>query len=172
MSTKFAKRAIIEHRIGTRMVSIDPQPRNVIDSLVDQNVRAPLEGVDLRIFDELGAGDIVFLDSSHRSFQNSDVTTFFLEVLPRLKAGVFVHIHDIYLPFDYPSGHVWRLWNEQYLLATALIYGSRNFEIIFPSWYVVQDPELSTRMNERLRQGSLHALHIHGTSFWLQKTAS
>ncbi len=71
-----------------------PQPRNQIDQLADRVVRAPLESIDLRVFDELAENDILFLDSSHRALQNSDVTTFFLEVLPRLRPGVIVHVHE------------------------------------------------------------------------------
>lgn len=169
ISTKFARRAIAGHGLRTRVISIDPQPRNQIDRLADHNIRAPLESVDQQIFDELGENDILFLDSSHRAFQNSDVTTFFLEVLPRLKPGVIVHLHDIYLPYDYPSGHLWRLWNEQYLLATALLYGGKTLEILFPCWYVSQDPELSALTNASLRKGALAGLSVHGASFWMRK---
>lgn len=169
ISTKFARRAIVGHGLRTRVVSIDPQPRNQIDRLVDRSIRAPLETVDQQVFDEVGENDIVFLDSSHRAFQNSDVTTFFLEVLPRLKPGVIIHVHDIYLPYDYPAGHLWRLWNEQYLLATALLYGGEALEIVFPCWYVSQDSELSGQTNALLRKGGLASLSVHGASFWMRK---
>ena len=106
VSTKFARLAKDRHQLETRMISVDPHPRNEINQLVDRPVRMPLERVTLANFDHLGPGDILFLDSSHRSFQNSDVTVFFLEILPRLRPGVIVHIHDIYLPYDYPSGHL------------------------------------------------------------------
>ena len=67
----------------------------------------------------LSAGDMVFIDNSHRAFQNSDVTVFFTEVLPALPAGVAYGIHDIFLPDDYPAGWSDRFYNEQYLLAAA-----------------------------------------------------
>jgi len=169
VSTKFARRAIAGHRLRTRVVSIDPQPRNQIDRLADQNIRAPLETVGQEVFDELAAGDILFLDSSHRTFQNSDVTVFFLEVLPRLKSGVIVHLHDIYLPYDYPAGHLWRLWNEQYLLATALLFGGAGLEVLFPCWYASQDAALSAQVNAALRRGPLAGLSVHGASFWMRK---
>ncbi|MFI4951284.1 MAG: class I SAM-dependent methyltransferase, partial [Caulobacterales bacterium] len=121
VSTKYARRAVARYGLRTQLTSIDPQPRNEIDQLCDQVIRRPLERCDIAMFEDLEAGDIFFLDSSHRAFQNSDVTVFFLEILPRLKPGVIVHIHDIYLPYDYISGHLHRLWNEQYLLATALL---------------------------------------------------
>lgn len=142
MSTKFARQAIEAHSLGTRVISIDPEPRNEIDPLVDETVRSSLEDVHLQIFDRLEADDFLFFDGSHRSFQNSDVTVFFLEILPSLKPGVVVHLHDIYLPYDYPAGHKRRLWNEQYLLATALVYGGAALELLFPAWFVTRDAEL------------------------------
>ena len=83
-STKIARRAIRTHRLQTKITSIDPQPRSEIDLLCDSIVRKKLEDCDLTIFDSLDAGDIFFFDGSHRTFMNSDVTVFFLEILPHL----------------------------------------------------------------------------------------
>ena len=94
-STKFARKAISDFRLRTKITSIDPCPRLNIDSICDVIVREPLEEVDLRMFQKLEYGDILFVDSSHRVFQNSDVTVCFLDIVPYLKPGVFVHFHDI-----------------------------------------------------------------------------
>ncbi len=169
VSTKFARLAIMNHGLRTQVISIDPAPRNRIDALSDQVVRAPFEEIDLRLLDQLQAGDILFIDSSHRSFQNSDVTIFFLEALPRVAPGVLFHMHDIYLPDDYIAGHVSRCWNEQYLLATALIFGGHQFETLFPCWFVSQQPDLAARKDQLLRRGPLADLSIHGVSYWFQK---
>jgi tetratricopeptide (TPR) repeat protein len=168
VSTKYARRAIKKYGLRTRLTSIDPEPRNRVDELCDTVVRQPLERCGTAVFEPLEAGDILFLDSSHRAFQGSDVTVFFLEILPRLKPGVIVHIHDIYLPYDYISGHVPRLWNEQYLLATALLFGAARFEILFPSWFVGRDPDLAAYAAERLRRGPLADLDLYGASFWMR----
>lgn len=168
VSTKFARRAVDLYGLRTRLTSIDPQPRNLIDSLCDEVIRQPLEACDPALFEALEPGDILFLDSSHRCFQGSDVTVFFLEILPRVKPGVLVHIHDIYLPDDYISGHVHRLWNEQYLLATALLYG-QAFEILFPGWWASQDPALRAQIDARLHQGPLKGLAAYGVSFWMTR---
>jgi predicted O-methyltransferase YrrM len=170
VSTKFARRAVNLYGLRTKLISIDPQPRNEIDALCDQVLRKPLEDCAVEMFETLDAGDILFLDSSHRSFQGSDVTVFFLDILPRLKPGVIVQIHDIYLPDDYISGHVARLWNEQYLLATALLFGLARFEILFPCWYVGQDPQLLAHANGRLRKDALDNLNLYGASFWMRTT--
>jgi hypothetical protein len=97
-STMFAAHAIHAAALPTSIISIDPNPRAYIDKLCSRSIRVPMEECALDLFDELEAGDILFFDGSHRVFQNSDVTTFFLDVLPRLKAGILVHIHDIFLP--------------------------------------------------------------------------
>lgn len=170
VSTKFARRAVELYGLRTKLISIDPQPRNEVDGLCDQVLRKPLETCSPAMFEDLNAGDILFLDSSHRAFQGSDVTVFFLEILPRVKPGVIIHIHDIYLPEDYISGHVWRLWNEQYLLATALLFGGQAFEVLFPGWYVGRDPELRRHALATLFQGPLAGLEPYGASFWLRKT--
>jgi len=168
MSTKFARRAVQLYGLKTRLISIDPEPRNEIDKLCDQVIRRPLETCRVEMFDALQPGDIFFLDSSHRSFQNSDVTVFFLEILPRLKPGVIVHIHDIYLPYDYTAGNVARLWNEQYLLATALLFGAARFELLFPSWFVGRDRDLAAHAEALLRQGPIAELDLFGASFWMR----
>ncbi len=168
VSTKFARRAIAGHGLRTHLTSIDPEPRNEVDRLCDTVIRQPLERCPPETFAALEAGDILFLDSSHRAFQGSDVTVFFLEILPRLRPGVIVHIHDIYLPDDYIAGHVPRLWNEQYLLATALIFGAERFEILFPSWYVGRDAALGAEAARLLRLGPLTDLNLYGASFWLR----
>ena len=170
VSTKFARRAVALYGLKTRLISIDPEPRNEIDTLCDQVIRRPLETCRMEMFDALEPGDVFFLDSSHRSFQNSDVTVFFLEILPRLKPGVIVHIHDIYLPYDYTAGNVPRLWNEQYLLATALLFGAPRFELLFPSWLVGRDPDLAAHAEAMLRQGALAELDLFGASFWMRMT--
>ena len=170
VSTKYARRAVDAFGLRARLTSIDPQPRNEVDRLCDEVIRQPLERCDVALFETLAPGDVVFLDSSHRAFQGSDVTVFFLEILPRLQPGVIVHVHDIYLPYDYISGHIRRLWNEQYLLATALLFGASRFEILFPSWFVGRDPELSAHAAATLRRGPLAEIDLYGASFWLRTT--
>ena len=117
ITTGFARRPIRDHGLNTRIVSIDPQPRAAIDAICDEVIRDGLETCDLTLFDALEPGDILFLDGSHRVFMNSDVTVFMIDVLPRLKTGVVVHVHDITLPWDYPGMFVnWAL-SEAYILA-------------------------------------------------------
>ena len=129
-NSTIAARAAVRHvGLDTRIVSIDPQPRVEIDALCDEVIRAPLEATDLSRLAALEPGDVLFIDSSHRSFMNSDVTVEFLEVLPALKPGVLVGIHDICLPFDYPESWTKRAYNEQYLLGAMLLANPDYFDI-------------------------------------------
>ncbi len=141
-STLFARRAIRDNGLPTRIVSIDPHPRAEVDALCDRSIRSSLEETDQEIFAELGAGDILFIDNSHRSFQNSDVTVFFLEILPRLKPGVIVHVHDIFLPLDYPAAWSQRHYNEQYLLACWLLANPGRLELMLSNAFVSTDRDL------------------------------
>ena len=167
-STKFALRAKKDHSPTTNIISVDPQPRDEIDRLCNQIIREPLENCDLSIFDALQEGDIVFFDGSHRSFMNSDVTVFFIEILPRLKHGVIVHIHDITLPNDYFPGSEEHYFNEQYLLACYLLAKGSLFETIFPCRFISDDPELSSILKPLWDDPKMQGLETHGCSFWLK----
>ena len=141
-STMFAAHAVRAGGLSTDILSIDPNPRAEIDALCQRVLRAPLEMAALDLFDELHAGDILFFDGSHRVFQNSDVTAFFLDVLPRLKPGVLVHIHDIFLPDDYPPAWQSFLFSEQYLLAAMLLCERPPFRVLLPNYFVCADEAL------------------------------
>jgi hypothetical protein len=167
-STKFTRRAIRDHSLRTRIVSIDPQPRAEIDAICDEVVRAPLEDVDLSVFDQLDAGDILFVDNSHRVLPNSDATVVFLEVLPRLRSGVLVQIHDIFLPDDYPDWATERFYSEQYVLAAFLLGGGQPFITELPAWFVATDPELQAMLNPLWEEPSMDGVQRHGGSYWLR----
>jgi len=134
-STQFIKRAIRDHELTSQITSIDPQPRAEIDHLSDLVHREGLEDVPLDIFSTLEKDDIVFFDGSHRCFQNSDVTTFFVDVLPLLRPNVIVGIHDIFWPSDYPERWVKRYYNEQYVLAAYMLALGRHFPLILSCAY-------------------------------------
>ncbi len=174
-STCFARHAIRSGKLRTTITSLDPSPRAEIDALCDHVRRVPLEECDVSVFDELEAGDILFFDGSHRVFQNSDVVVFFLEIIPRLKPGVLVHIHDIFLPSDYPLS--WRnfLFSEQYMLAAMLLCREAPIRPVLPNYFVCKDDELrklaldlfkkkdGSFMDAALFRG---ASELTGSSFW------
>jgi predicted O-methyltransferase YrrM len=126
---------------ATEFSCIEPYPRQFLIDGVDgitQLVRERVENVDLSFFNRLGAGDILFIDSSHVSKVGSDVNYLFFEVIPRLHPGVMVHIHDIFLPDEYPK--VWaidqcRNWNEQYLVRAFLQF-NRDWEVMWAGHFM------------------------------------
>lgn len=168
-STLFARRAIRDNGLQTEIVSIDPRPRADIDSIADVCVRAPLEEAGPSLFAELDSNDILFFDGSHRSLTNSDVTVMFTEILPRLRSGVFVQIHDVWLPDDYPEDQANRIYSEQYLLMTMLLAGGGGYEVTFPSRFVARDPELSAPLQPLWNRLAAPGLETAGCSFWMRR---
>ncbi|HWI16012.1 MAG TPA: class I SAM-dependent methyltransferase [Burkholderiales bacterium] len=146
-STRFAFKAKADGKLPTRIVSVDPSPRAEIDRMCDVVVRQPLEKIDVAQAADLHAGDILFIDSSHRVYTNSDVTVCFLEVLPRLRPGVWVHLHDIFLPFDYPPLWAKRHYSEQYLLACVIQANETRYRVQHASAYASVCPQLASSMN-------------------------
>jgi hypothetical protein len=167
-STKFARRAILDHSLQTKITSIDPCPRAEIDLICDTVIRQPLEDVDLSLFDELEAGDFLYVDCSHRCFTNSDVTVVFLDVLPRLKNGVFAEFHDISLPYDYSTRFAERFYSEQYLLAVHILAESNKFNIVLPNSFISEDLELNNILNPLWNEPKMLKISRFGCSFWIQ----
>jgi hypothetical protein len=167
-STKFVARARRDGALSTHIRSIDPHPRAEVDALCDEVVREPLETADLACFGDLRAGDVLFMDGSHRAFTNSDATVFFLDVLPALAPGVLVGIHDIYLPYDYPPDWSGRYYSEQYLLAAHLLAGGSLTEPVLASRYVSAQPKLASLLEPLWSDPNLAEVERHGGAFWLQ----
>jgi len=166
-STIVAQQAIKDHEIDTKIISVDPHPRADIDHFADTLYRKRLETIDISILTDLDDGDILFIDNSHRLLPNSDVMVFFLEVLPQLKPGVVVHIHDVYLPYDYPENMCQRMYSEQYALAIALLHAPERYEILMPSFYVSQIDALSQILAPIWDSDSIKDPESHGGSFWI-----
>jgi hypothetical protein len=129
------------------LTSIDPYPWDIFRSDypgLDKIMIERVQDVPMATFEELDAGDILFIDSSHVLRSGNDVHFEFMEVLPRLRPGVMVHVHDISLPEAYPKVYYdsQLYWNEQYLLQAFLIYNSR-FEVLWAGNYMMlKYPEL------------------------------
>ncbi|HEV2746396.1 MAG TPA: class I SAM-dependent methyltransferase [Allosphingosinicella sp.] len=114
--------------IDCEITCIEPYPSEFIrTSDRVQLIRSPVERVDPATFDALEAGDLLFIDSTHALKPQGDVEFIYLEVIPRLKPGVMIHIHDIYLPFTYQRDILTSLfqWTETVLLQALLTNNSR-----------------------------------------------
>ncbi len=167
-STKVAFKAKKDQALTTEIISIDPYPRVEIDQVANKVIKQPFENTDKALFRDLGSGDIVFIDNSHRILPNSDATVFFLEILPELPKGVIVHIHDIYLPYDYPQFMCDRAYSEQYALACFLLANPEKYRPICPNYFISEDKALNEILTPFWSHPNLKDVEKHGGSFWLQ----
>lgn len=152
-----------------QITSIEPHPellRSLIgtSSVTPTMIKSTVQDTEIGIFDQLERGDILFIDSSHISKVGSDVNYIVFEVLPRLKPGVIIQIHDIYFGFEYPG--VWlregRAWNEAYLLRAFLEYNEHFRILLFMSYLQnVYEPWFREHMPETLVN--------KGGCFWMEK---
>ena len=151
-----------------RLTSCDPYASGAAASEVDglDEIR-PVAAEDLsaEIFGELESGDILFIDSSHTVRTGGDVVHLLCEVVPRLAAGVIVHVHDVYLPYEYPREWIEQMrwyWAEQYLLQ-ALLVGNDGLEVLAGAYALWrEDPD-------RLRAAIPNIDPAHPPiSFWMR----
>lgn len=170
-STKVAYKAKHQNNLNTEIISIDPRPRVEIDNLADKIIREPFENTDFSFIYELKENDILFIDNSHRILPNSDSLVFFLEVLPYLNKGVIVHLHDIYLPYDYPQFMCDRFYSEQYGLAMFLLANPKKYKPILPNYFIFMDKELSRKIEPIWHHPNLDGVERHGGSFWIRISA-
>jgi predicted O-methyltransferase YrrM len=165
-STHLLRAAIADGALGTRLVSIDPLPRRSVKAAADHVINERVEQVQTSvILDALYHDDVLFIDSSHEIRIGNDVVILLLNILPALRSGVVVHLHDIFLPFEYPRDWIvdnkWG-WNEQYLVQ-ALLQGSAQFAVLWPGHYLQRTyPGFSSYFACR-RPGT-------ASSLWLRKS--
>jgi hypothetical protein len=168
-SSLIAAEAIAKNK-NSALICIEPFPQDFLRqgfpglrSLIEKKV----EEIDLEFFSQLSCGDILFIDSSHTVKIRGDVNYLFLELLPRLKPGVIVHVHDIFFPFDYPRDWVMdelRFWSEQYLLQAFLSFNS-EFEVLIANHY------LAHYYLEDFKQTFPHSPSWSKGSFWMRRKA-
>lgn len=166
-------RADVNHRfLGDAMdfTCIEPYPRDFLKKPIpglSRVLESKVESLPLELFGELDDGDILFIDSSHVAKTGSDVNYLYFQVLPRLRPGVFIHIHDIFFPYDYPKKWVIdenRSWNEQYILQALYVY-SNVFKVVFGAAYAYyMFPDHLTRLFSGSKVG--------GGSLWIRKESA
>jgi hypothetical protein len=127
-------------------------------------IPAKLQDIPTDTFSTLASGDILFIDSTHVSKIDSDVNHALFRILPSLATGVFIHIHDIFYPFEYPRQWIYdgRAWNENYILRAFLQYNSTFRIVFFNNW-------LARFNRESLERQLPLAMKNPGGSIWLQK---
>jgi hypothetical protein len=153
---------------NSALICIDPFPSDVLRkgfpalrSLIEKKI----QDIDLKFFSQLGSGDVLFIDSSHTVKIGSDVNYLFLEVLPRLRPGVIVHVHDIFMPFEYRRDWVldeFRFWTEQYILQAFLTFNS-EFDVLLANSY------LNHYHQQELKAAFRGLSSWAGGSFWMRR---
>lgn len=94
-SSWFSREALRRNGAG-EVVVIDPRPHVRLPRDVTSH-RLRVEDADPGLFAQLGADDVLFIDSSHTT---GEARYHVREILPRLARGVLVHHHDILFPYD------------------------------------------------------------------------
>jgi methyltransferase family protein len=154
-----------------KMKFIEPYPQRLLSILQPEDSyrscveQVRLQNAPLEWFTKLEAGDVLFIDSSHVGKLGSDVNHYFFAIFPVLASGVYIHIHDVFYPFEYPSAWIIeqnRSWNEAYLLHAFLQYNSA-YEIVYFNDYMFRQHRglLESKMPMCLKNG--------GGSIWLRK---
>ena len=160
-STQVADKALTLNGAG-KLTCIEPFPEERLNGakLKFELITKRVEEIDLDFFSGLEANDILFIDSSHTVKFGGDVCYEFLEIVPRLARGVWVHVHDIFFPHDYPAE--WLIdrrlaLNEQYLLEAFMSF-NRDFKVALSNhWLVIDHASVTTALWPEANQGS---------SFW------
>jgi len=133
MSTLMARNAFLQNKADDTNyqyshICIEPYEMPWLEQSGVEVIRKKVEDIDKSFFAQLGANDILFIDSSHIIRPQGDVLFEYLELLPTLNSGVIIHAHDIFMPKDYPDEWIYKqhlLWNEQYLLEAFLTCNDR-----------------------------------------------
>jgi len=133
-------------------------------------IRREAQDMDLHFFQQLGESDVLFIDTSHTVKIGSDLSTIFFSILPALKPGVIIHIHDIYFPWEYPEEMIieGRTYNEVYFVRAFLQYNNA-FEIIYNTsqMELEQHDYFTNRMPGYFKTTGQRG----GQSLWLRKTS-
>lgn len=191
-STLLSAQAVLDNEMQdgwkSELICVEPFPNEILSNGIPGLTRLiakPVEKVNIDLFCDLQENDILFIDSSHVVKIGNDVLYEYFEILPRLRKGVFVHIHDIFLPSEYPKQWVVNehiFWTEQYLLQAFLAFNN-TFEVVWSSSY------MSRRFKEKLEsifplwQGSYQQLpdalkncaltqdgkNVWPVSFWIRR---
>ncbi|MBM3643012.1 MAG: class I SAM-dependent methyltransferase [Alphaproteobacteria bacterium] len=153
-------------RGAAEIVAIDPEPRADIAGLPGVRVEATtLQRAPAGLFETLGPGDVLFIDSSHILMPGSDVDFLLNRVVPTLPPRTLLHIHDIFLPFDYPAAWAWRNYNEQQGVVPLMTAGA--FVPVFSS--VWAERRLAARVARSVVRRLPFPADALATSLWLER---
>jgi len=155
-------------RVGTRVTQIEPFPNERVFAALPgewERHRVVVQRAPMSVFEELGAGDVLFYDGSHCARVASDVNWMVFRVLPRLAKGVLIHFHDVFWPREYPKQWVFerlQTWNEQYVVQ-GLLMNSGAYRVV-----------IANGMLDAVRGAEVESLYggvqkPGGGSVWIEK---
>jgi predicted O-methyltransferase YrrM len=164
MALEATRKNLSESKDSTcELICIEPYRQKRLTDLPVTVIGEPVENLDLTFFQQLEKGDILFIDSSHMIRPQGDVLFEILHILPTLKSGVLVHVHDIFSPFDYPNEWIidgYSFWNEQYLLEAFLSFNT--------TYRIVGAINFLSKRHHDLVKNKIPLLE-DGCSCWLKK---
>ncbi|RZI85428.1 MAG: class I SAM-dependent methyltransferase [Microbacterium sp.] len=136
--TSLAAKKNAEEGSPLQITCIEPYPFDSLRTIEGfELIEGFVQDVPLERFEELEAGDVLFIDSSHALKIDSDVAFLFMEALPRVKPGVIVHIHDIHFPYNHPFpadfwlfGERWPVYWQEVMVVQAFLAFNESFEVL------------------------------------------
>lgn len=138
-STKIIRQAIIDGGLSAVLTCIDPCPRQDVSNLADRVIKKPVETLDpVRLVKSLGVDALLFIDTSHEVKPANDVAFIYGCLVPRVPVGTLLHIHDIFLPFEYVPEAVINeglTWGEQYIVQ-AMLQANNEWGVLWPGYYL------------------------------------
>jgi hypothetical protein len=158
----------------TDFTAVDPEPRRPVESLpgLRRYERIECQKLPFSRFEELESGDMLFIDTTHVVKRGSEVNWLLLEALPLVKPGVWVHFHDIFLPYEYPFWLYWlQIPAEQYLLHALLLGGGWDVELALAALFVDRHDEM-TGLIPSLREavpGKPELRTWYPSAFWIRR---
>jgi hypothetical protein len=161
-STRIARRAVRLLSERCPITVIDPEPRTDVAGDADELVLRPVEEMFTTAV-PLGDRGLLFIDSSHVTRAGGDIPYLYNVLLPSLPAGTVVHVHDIFLPYDYPVEYQKRLYTEQYVLH-ALLAHAKRYRVLFASHCMSR--EHPDAMRETFGEVVARDDPYYGASFW------
>jgi hypothetical protein len=180
-STAFAMNASFMHYTETEFEVVDPEAQPWLANFPVKVNPVGVNDVPVEKFTGLAAGDVLFVDGSHLANSGSDVVVLFLKILPQLRSGVWVHFHDIFLPYDYPpawGGRREEQYSEQYMLALMLLMdGAKRYQVELPMHYSLGRGEFKEQVDQLNRvwtlgrkpeAGPQTRWDLSGASFWMR----
>ena len=170
-STRFAHKALTRNAGNGTLTCIEPNPDRLNGNRSNiELIQQRVEEIDVDFFSRLEANDILFIDSSHTVKFGSDVCYEFLDVLPVLQPGVWVHVHDIFFPHDYPAEWILKrrlALNEQYLLEAFLSFNDSFAPQLANHWLSLEHSDAVARLWTKHLQAS--PADTKASSFWMKR---